>query len=42
MLMAMDNLAIPQHRDTLRYAMIHEGGYRPQVHRFKLGDYVYL
>lgn len=42
MLMAFDNLAIAQHRDTLRYATIRGGGYRPQLRRFALGDYVYL
>jgi hypothetical protein len=40
--MAMENLNIVQHRDTLRYARIRSGAYRPQVHRFSNGDYVYL
>jgi hypothetical protein len=40
--MAFDNLAIAQHRDTLRYATIRGGGYRPQLRRFAPGDYVYL
>jgi hypothetical protein len=40
--MALENLSIAQHRDTLRYATIQGGGYRPQVRRFQLGDYVYL
>ena len=40
--MAFDNLVIVQHRDTLRYATIRGGGYRPQLRRFALGDYVYL
>ena len=40
--MALENLAIAQHRDTLRYATIRGGGYRPQVRRFAPGDYVYL
>jgi hypothetical protein len=40
--MALENLSIAQHRDTLRYATIRGGGYRPQVHRFQPGDYVYL
>ena len=40
--MAFDNLAIAQHRDTLRYAIIRRGGYRPQLRRFAPGDYVYL
>ena len=40
--MAMENLNIAQHRDTLRYARIRSGAYRPQVRRFSKGDYVYL
>ena len=40
--MALENLAIAQHRDTLRYARIRSGAYRPQLRRFKVGDYVYL
>ncbi len=40
--MAMENLAIAQHRDTLRYARIRSGAYKPQLRRFKVGDYVYL
>jgi hypothetical protein len=40
--MALENLSIAQHRDTLRYATIRGGGYRPQVCRFQPGDYVYL
>ena len=40
--MAMENLSIAQHRDTLRYARIRSGSYRPQLRRFKVGDYVYL
>jgi hypothetical protein len=40
--MALENLSITQHRNTLRYATIRGGGYRPQVCRFRLGNYVYL
>ena len=40
--MALENLAIAQHRDTLRYARTRSGAYRPQLRRFKVGDYVYL
>ena len=40
--MAMENLSIAQHRDTLRYARIRSGAYRPQLRRFSTGDYVYL
>jgi hypothetical protein len=42
MLVAFENLAIAQHRDTLRYAIIRGGGYRPSIRRFHVGDYVYL
>jgi hypothetical protein len=37
-----ENLAIVQHRDTLRYANIWGGCYRPSICRFHVGDYVYL
>jgi hypothetical protein len=37
-----ENLAIAQHEDTLRYATIRGGGYRPSIRRFHVGDYVYL
>ena len=40
--MALKNLAISQHRDSLRYARIMSGAYRPQLRWFKVGDYVYL
>jgi hypothetical protein len=40
--MALENLSIAQYRNTLRYTTIRGGGYRPQVRRFRLGDYVYL
>jgi hypothetical protein len=40
--MVLENLSIAQHRDTLWYATIRGGGYRPQVRRFCSGDYVYL
>ena len=39
---AFENLAIAQHRDTLRYATIRGGGFRPSIRRFHVGDYVYL
>jgi hypothetical protein len=38
----MENLAIAQHRDTLCYAAIHGGGYRPQIQTFEQGEYVYM
>jgi hypothetical protein len=37
-----ENLAIVQHKDTLRYAIIQGGGYRPSIRRFHVGDHVYL
>ncbi len=40
--MAMENLAIAQHRNTLQYATIYGGGYQPRVYKFELKDYVYL
>ena len=40
--MAMENLAIAQHRDTLRYAYTHVGSYKPKVRHFDVGDFVYL
>jgi hypothetical protein len=39
MLVAFENLAIAQHMDTLQYATIQGGGYRPSIRRL---DYVYL
>ena len=40
--MAFENLAIAQHWDTLSYATIRGGGYRPSIRQFHSGDYVYL
>ena len=40
--MAMENLAIAQHRDTLRYAHTRGGSYKPKVRKFEVGDFVYL
>jgi hypothetical protein len=39
---AMENLAIAQHRNTLRYAHTRGGSYKPKVKQFDVGDYVYL
>jgi hypothetical protein len=36
------NFTIVQHKDTLRYATIRGGGYRPSIRRFHVGVYVYL
>ena len=40
--MAMENLSIAQHRDTLRYAHTRGGSYKPKVRKFDVGDFVYL
>jgi hypothetical protein len=39
---AFNNLAIVQHRDTLRYAHTRSGDYKPKLKRFEEGDLVYL
>ncbi len=40
--MAMENLFIAQHRNTLRYAHTRGGSYKPKVRQFDVGDFVYL
>lgn len=40
-IMAGQNLAIAQQRDTLRYARVHDGSYLPLLRRFEVGDFVY-
>jgi len=40
--MAMENLSIAQHRDTLRYAHTRGGSYKHKVRQFDVGDFVYL
>lgn len=40
--MAMDNLRIAQHRDTLRYAQVRSGAYRPKLRKFEVGDFVWV
>jgi len=40
--MAMENLSIAQHRDTLQYAHTQGGSYKPKVKEFDVGDFVYL
>jgi hypothetical protein len=42
LVMAGENLAIAQERDTLRYAQVRDGQYLPRVRVFQEGDYVYL
>jgi len=39
---AMNNLAIAQHRDQRRYAVVRSGKYQPRVYRFQVGDFVYV
>jgi hypothetical protein len=40
--MAIDNLSIAQHRDTLRYAHTWSDSYKPKVRQFDVGDFVYF
>jgi len=40
--MAMENLSIAQHRDTLRYAHTQGGSYKYKARQFDVGDFVYL
>jgi len=40
--MAMENLSITQHRNTLEYAHTQGGNYKPKVRQFDVGDFVYL
>ncbi len=40
--MAMENLSIAQHQDTLRYAHTQGGSYKPKVKQFDVGDFVYF
>ena len=40
--MAMSNLQIAQHRDTLRYATTRSGAWKPHLIQYGVGDYVYL
>ncbi|KAJ9524832.1 hypothetical protein QJQ45_003035 [Haematococcus lacustris] len=42
MVIAMDNQAVAQHRDQLRYAITRSGSYQPAARSFKPGDFVYL
>jgi hypothetical protein len=40
--MAMENLSIAQHRDTLWYAHTQGGNYKPKVRQFDVGVFGYL
>jgi hypothetical protein len=42
MLMAMENLSIAQHWNTLWYAHTWGGNYKPKVKQFDVGDFVYF
>ena len=42
MVTAGEGIKIAQARDTLRYAKVRGGSYLPRIHRFQVGDYVYL
>ncbi len=39
---AMENLSIAQHRNTLWYAHTQGGSYKPKVRQFDVGDFVYF
>jgi hypothetical protein len=40
--MAMGNLEIAQHRDTLQYAKTRSGAWKPRLVQYAVGDFVYL
>ncbi len=40
--MAMENLSIAQHGDTLRYAHTRGGSYKPKVTQFDVGDFMFF
>ena len=40
--MALENLAIAQHRDQLRYLQVRDASYQPKTRHFKVGDFVYV
>jgi hypothetical protein len=40
--MAMENLSIVEHQDTLWYTHTRGGSYKPKVRQFDVGDFVYL
>jgi len=40
--MAMENLSIAYHQNTLRYAHTWSGSYKPKVRQFDVGDFVYF
>jgi hypothetical protein len=40
--MAMENLSIAHHQNTLWYAHTRGGSYKPKVRQFDVGDFVYF
>ncbi len=42
MTMAMENLSIAQHGNTLRYAHSWGDSYKPKVRKFDVDDFVYF
>jgi hypothetical protein len=40
--MALENLSIAQHRDQQRYLKVRAPDYKPRVHRFRPGEFVYV
>ncbi len=40
--MAMENLSIAQHQNTLWYAHTRGDSYKPKVRQFDVGDFVYF
>jgi hypothetical protein len=40
--LAMENLSITQHWNTLQYAHTQSGRYKLKVKQFDVGDFVYL
>jgi hypothetical protein len=40
--MAMENLSIAQHRNTLWYAYTRDGSYKPKVKQFDVDNFVYM
>jgi len=39
---ALENLAIAQHRDQLRYLQLRDAKYQPKAKHFNVGDFVYV
>eukprot|EP00798_Chlamydomonas_sp_ICE-L_P031477 gene31477-biopygen6336 len=37
-----NHIAIAHHRNSLRYAKIRGGAYHPRLHKFQVGDFVYI